>query len=197
MKRICLILIGLLIATFSINLNAKNEKSKKEERIEKAKKRLAKDKYLNSMYTIEDEEELKIQKILEFPGYSKEQLTEFVRNYLSNRIERQTQGADDFTASSKIFINDGFVVSESSPNLGSGIFVLYTFKFEIKHERLRATMLINSYVSGGKHHITTSYPYRSIGKGLLKKFATYAEMTLNDIQTNLVKIHEDRINDDW
>lgn len=202
MKRICLILIGLLIATFSINLNAKNEKSKQEKRIEKAKKRLAKDKYLNSMYTIDDKEELKIQKILEFPGYSKEQLTEFVKNYLSNRIERQKQNTNDFTGNA--YDNVAISVSESVVIHLESIFypkTFYTLKTEIKDSKIRITVLITS-ILWGYHHVESPdfYPYRWIGSGkkFLKKFARYVEESiLNDMQTNLVKIHEDRTNDDW
>lgn len=159
-----------------------------------------------------DGKTLYIQRIIPIDGMHKDALMNGVKCYISNRIERKSNGKS--SNSDIIYDQDAIIVTECSPSLYLGKYgvtkfygrVYYVYKFEIKDERVRLTMFINSYDYGNfTLAVDEFYPFSKernkyfikSAKALFHTFIDYANSTFSSFPEDLRKCNSSRSATDW
>ena len=187
-KTLCLVLFA---ATIPIALQAWDPKT--EKRIKEFKEEF------KSIYII-DGTDIYIQRVIEFPNTSKEELTQMVKDYISRRLERLGVNASN---SNVKYFRDAYIMIESSPLLNISRWFAtkerYTYRIEIKENRIRTTISLNEVSMSGGFKVRTSefYPFTKDNKQEhLKKhmrlFADYALGILDNIKADM----QDELSDD-
>lgn len=159
-----------------------------------------------------DNKTLYIQRIIPLNNMNKETIMNGIKYYISSRIERKSNGKS--SNSDIIYDDDAIIVTECSPafNLGKiGLTkyygrVYYVYKFEIKEERVRVTMFINSY-DYGSFNLTVDefYPFVKernkyfikTSKALFHAFIDYANSTFSSFPEELKNCASKRSVSDW
>lgn len=179
----------LLTITIPIALQAWDRKT--EKRIKEFKKEF------KGIYII-DGTDIYIQRVIEFPNTSKEKLTQMVRNYASRRLERLGVNASN---SNVRYFRDAYIMVEESPGFKISLiynsFQRYTYRIEIKDNRIRATISLNEV--GWPPDIVPSnifYTFNKVmgGKKHMEKFADYALNILDNIKNDM---QDEVLDDDW
>lgn len=164
---------------------------KQEKRIKEFKEEF------KGIYTI-DGTDIYIQRVIEFPNTSKEELTQMVKDYASRRLERLGKNASN---SNVKYFRDAYIMIEESPWLKIGLmyksFQRYTYRIEIKDNRIRATISLNEV--GWPPSIVPSnifYPFSKVmsGKKHMERFAEYALAIINSIKDDM---KDEQLNENW
>lgn len=151
---------------------------------------------------IVDGTDIYIQRVIEFPNTSKEELIQMVKDYVSRRLERLGKNVSN---SNVKYYRDAYIMVEESP-----IFELhrwyatkerYTYRIEIKDNRIRATILLNEVVGSYNSKARTSefYPFTKDNrhnhlKKHMKLFADYALGILDNIKGDM---QDELLDDNW
>lgn len=182
----------LLAAVIPISLHAWDRKT--EKRIKEFKEEF------KGIYTI-DGTDIYIQRVIEFPNTSKEKLTQMVRDYASRRLERLGVNASN---SNVKYHRDAYIMIEQSPAFRISRWMnsseRYTYRIEIKENRIRVTISLNE-IQWGYFKVRTSefYPFTKDNRqGHLKKhmrqFADYALNILDNIKNEM---QDEVLDDNW
>lgn len=179
----------LLAAVIPIRLHACDPKT--EKRIKEFKEEY------KGIYTV-DGTDIYIQRVIEFPNISKEELTQMVKDYISRRLERLGEKASN---SNVKYYRDAYIMIEQSPafhiNRWMNSSERYTYRIEIKDNRIRVTISLNE-VQWGNFKVRTSefYPFTKVIKGEIhmKKFSEYAMSILDSIKDDM---QDEVLDDDW
>ena len=177
----------LLAAVIPISLHAWDPKT--EKRIKEFKEEF------KGIYIV-DGTDIYIQRVIEFPNTSKEKLTQMVRDYASRRLERLGVNASN---SNVKYHRDAYIMIEQSPAFRISRWLnsseRYTYRIEIKENRIRVTISLNE-VQWGYFKARTSefYPFTKVIKGEIhmKKFSEYAMGILDSIKDEM----QDEVSDD-
>lgn len=143
-----------------------------------------------------------IQRVIEFPNTSKEELTQMVKDYISRRLERLGVNASN---SNVKYFRDAYIMIEESPILNIhrwyGTKERYTYRIEIKENRIRATILLNEVSTiAGKVRTSEFYPFvednnrRQYLKKHMRLFADYALNILDNIKADM---QNELLDDNW
>ena len=146
---------------------------------------------------IVDGTDIYIQRVIEFPNTSEEELTQMVKEYVSRRLERLGKRASN---SNVKYYRNAYIMVERSPaftiNFAFSSAERYTYRIEIKENRIRATISLNEVIWGPMIIPTKDfYPFKRLrggGKKHMKLFAEYATSTLNSIKDDM----KDELSDD-
>ena len=145
---------------------------------------------------IVDGTDIYIQRVIEFPNTSKEELTQMVKDYVSRRLERLGVNASN---SNVKYFRDAYIMIEQSPAFSIQRWMdsaeKYTYRIEIKDNRIRATISLNEVLWGNfKVRTAEFYPFTKTVKGEthMRLFADYALGILDSIKTDM----QDELSDD-
>ena len=180
----------LLAAVIPISLHAWDPKT--EKRIKEFKEEF------KGIYIV-DGTDIYIQRVIEFPNTSKEELTQMVKDYASRRLERLGVNASNSTVK---YHRDAYIMIEQSPAFHISRWLnsseRYTYRIEIKENRIRVTISLNE-IQWGYFKVRASefYPFiKDDRKGSFKKhmrlFADYALNILDNIKNEM----QDEVSDD-
>ena len=182
----------LILLAVAIPISLQASDSKTEKRIKEFKEEF------KGIYIV-DGTDIYIQRVIDFPNASSAELHKMVRGYFNKRIEQ----LGERVSSSNIEYdrgNDYFLV-EHSPTfkhtLGPGTVDVYTYKIEIKENRIRATITLKEVINGPKFKYLTQEYYPFVKgwkeeKKHMRLFADYALSILNNIKTDM----QDELSDD-
>ena len=150
---------------------------------------------------IVDGTDIYLQRVIEFPNTSKEELTQMVKEYMSRRLERLGVNASN---SNVKYYRDAYIMIEESPILNIhrwyGTKERYTYRIEIKENRIRATILLNEVSTiAGKVRTSEFYPFveddrRQYLKKHMRLFADYALNILDNIKADM---QNELLDDNW
>ena len=179
----------LLAAVIPISLHAWDPKT--EKRIKEFKEEF------KGIYIV-DGTDIYIQRVIEFPNTSKEELTQMVKDYASRRLERLGVNASN---SNVKYHRDAYIMIEQSPAFHISRWLnsseRYTYRIEIKDNRIRVTISLNE-VQWGNFKVRTSefYPFAKVIKGEIhmKKFSEYAMSILDSIKDDM---QDEVLDDSW
>ena len=159
-----------------------------------------------------DGNDLYIQRIIHFPGLNQDDIMKKVKLYISDRIERKE--TDRVSNSDITYNTNSIILTETKRNLSMGKLsggkfygsVEYVYKFEVKDERIRATMFISGYHYGNfdvsakvsyPFNEKTNKPYRKTMKNLLQSFYIYATETFDNVKAVINSIEKGNSVDEW
>ena len=146
---------------------------------------------------IVDGQDIYIQRIIDFPNTTKDELNQKVKMYISRRLERL--GKDNSNSNVKYY-RDAYIMIVVSPafkiNFAFNSFEKYTYRIEVKDNKIRATISLNEVVWGNLIPTKDFYPFKKIAssKKHMRLFAEYATEILDSIKDDIKNEHK---NNDW
>lgn len=187
MRSVKTLFLILLAVAIPISLQAWDPKT--EKRIKEFKEEF------KGVYIV-DGTDIYLQRVIEFPNTSKEELTQMVKDYVSRRLERLGVNASN---SNVKYFRDAYIMVEQSPAFSIQRWMdsaeKYTYRIEIKDNRIRATISLNEVLWGNfKVRTAEFYPFTKTVKGEthMRLFADYALGILDSIKTDM----QDELSDD-
>ncbi len=182
----------LLATAIPIALYASD--SKTEKRIKEFKEEY------KGIYIV-DGTDIYIQRVIDFPNTSKEELTQMVKNYFNKRIEQ----LGERVSSSNIEYgreNNYFLVEHSptfKQTLGPGTIEVYTYKIEIKENRIRATITLKEVINGPQFRYLTQeyYPFVKGWKEEKKHMRLFADYALSILDNIKADMQDELLDDNW
>lgn len=190
--KILLLLLGIILA-----LPTAAQKNRP-----KVKSSFYKNGYSN-IYTIDDSG-IYASRIFTFDSVTTEELKNRIATYFDERIARRISD-DDANSSNISFSKNTYTISDATPFFKITMFFYayarLTYKIEIKDNRVRATIFINSYYWGERFRYLSPqrfYPYKSGGgfEKCFKMVTEYIQSTLDNLPTDLLK-ENINLNNDW
>ena len=161
------------------------------------------EKGFSDIYKI-DNSGIYLSRIFKFDNYSEKELRDRVSAYLNRRIERRISDIDA-NSENLSFDENSMIISESTPiikiNFAFYSYARYTYRIEVKENRIRSTIFINSYHWGDNFPYLSPqkfYPFKKVGGGE-KCFTQMTEYLLSIFDSFPKELFEENPNleDDW
>ncbi len=148
---------------------------------------------------IVDGTDIYIQRVIEFPNTSKEELIQMVKDYVSRRLERLGKNASN---SNVKYFRDAYIMVERSPefkiNFAFSSFERYTYRIEIKDNRIRATITLNEVAWPPDVFPTKGfYPFDKGGRGEKKHMRQFADYALGILDNIKGDMQDELLDDNW
>lgn len=190
MRSVKTLFLILLAVAIPISLQAWDPKT--EKRIKEFKEEF------KGVYIV-DGTDIYLQRVIEFPNTNKEELTQMVKDYVSRRLERLGKNASN---SNVRYYRDAYIMVEHSPifkiNFVFDSFERYTYRIEIKDNRIRATITLNEVVWPPDVFPTNKfYPFNKGGRGEKKHMRQFADYALGILDSIKNDMQDELLDDNW
>lgn len=157
----------------------------------------------SEIYKIDDSG-IYTSRVFTFDNKSVEELKKRVGSYFNRRVERRISN-EDANSQNASFVDNSIMISESTPSIKINFvfyaYARYTYRIDIKENRIRATIFLNSYYWGNNFPYLSPmkfYPFKS-GGGFEKffgKITEYIQSTLDSFPQDLCR-EDEELSDDW